>query len=280
MKGLVGALGMFTILPVPPTMDLDERTRRRIMLAFPWAGLVCGLLSALAAGIVLLCDAGDLLAAMVGLAALAGVTGAMHLDGSGDTADGLASRKGPEDALALMRKSDIGPMAVATIILVLLVQAAALASPALVGTGRLVATSDGASFGWERSARLLLAALVCMPTVGRVAATNATVQGIPGARPGGFGSLFTGITSPLQAALDAVAVLLVCAASGWLASGSVALAAVFVVAALASWAVAWRWQEHLLRRLGGLTGDTFGSLIEVSQTAFVILLVLGCGALG
>ena len=269
MKGLVGALGMFTILPVPPTMDLDERTRRRIMLAFPWAGLVCGLLSALAAGIVLLCDAGDLLAAMVGLAALAGVTGAMHLDGIGDTADGLASRKGPEDALALMRKSDIGPMAVATIILVLLVQAAALASPALVGTGRLVATSDGASFGWERSARLLLAALVCMPTVGRVAATNATVQGIPGARPGGFGSLFTGITSPL-----------LCAASGWLASGSVALAAVFVVAALASWAVAWRWQEHLLRRLGGLTGDTFGSLIEVSQTAFVILLVLGCGALG
>lgn len=271
----MGALGMFTLLPVPPVMELDERTRRGLILAFPWAGLVCGLASALVAALVLACDGGAGFAAMAALAALAGVTGAMHLDGVGDTADGLASRKPPAEALALMRRSDIGPMAVATVVLVLLLQAAALSSPALAR----VASGLGPG-GWHRPGGMLVAALLVMPAVGRVAAVNATVQGIPGAHRQGFGALFTGITRPAVAVLDAVAVLAVTALASLLASGRPGAAAVAVVAALASWLVAHRWQQHLLRRLGGLTGDTFGSLVEVTQTSFVVLVALGCGLAG
>lgn len=268
MRSLLQALGMFTLLPVGMVRELDDALCRRLMLAFPWAGLVCGLASGAVASIVLLCGAGDLFAAMAGLTALAGITGAMHLDGVADTADGLASRKGPEDALALMKKSDIGPMGVATVVLVLLLQAGALSSSNL-GGWRLVAT------------------LVCLPMVGRVAALLATIQGIPGARSGGFGALFTGITRPTAAALDTLAVLLVCALAGWLAclpwhhgwTIDWPLASCFVLAAGVSWLVASRWQRHLLRRLGGLTGDTFGSLIEVSQTTFAVVLALVAGPL-
>ncbi|MEL4504664.1 adenosylcobinamide-GDP ribazoletransferase [Luteococcus sp. H138] len=249
---------MFTILPVPPTMDITPEVNRRVMLALPWSGLVCGLISAATAALVLLCGAGDGLAAMAGLAALTGVTGAMHLDGVADTADGLASRKGPEDALALMKKSDIGPMGVATAVLVLLLQAAGLSSAALGG--------------WR-----LVAALACLPMVGRVAALFATVQGIPGARPGGFGSLFTGITRGPAALADAMGVIAVTASAGLLASWRLPIMLAFVAAAGLAWLVAARWQKHLLRRLGGLTGDTFGSLIEVCQTSFVVLLALLCG---
>lgn len=261
MRALVTALGMFTILPVPPTMDITPEVNRRVMLALPWSGLVCGLISAATAALVLVCGAGDGLAAMAGLAALAGVTGAMHLDGVADTADGLASRKGPEDALALMKQSDIGPMGVATAVLVLLLQAAALSSTALGG--------------WR-----LVAALACLPMVGKVAAVLATVQGIPGARPGGFGALFTGITRPAHAAAEVVLVLAVCLVAGWLPSLEPVVGAAFAGAAGLSWLVAARWQKHLLRRLGGLTGDTFGSLIEVSQTTFVVLLALLSGLVG
>lgn len=258
MRSLLAALGMFTILPVPPTMELTPQLNRRLMLAFPWAGLVCGLIAGAAAGLVLVCGAGSTLAAMAGLAALTGVTGAMHIDGVADTADGLASRKGPDDALALMKQSDVGPMGVATAVLVLLLQAAALASEPVAGT-------------------TLVAALTCLPMVGRIAAVLATVRGIPGARPGGFGSLFTGITRPWAATLDASLVLLTCLAAGWLATTNPWVAGAFVGAAGLSWLVGWRWQQHLLRRLGGLTGDTFGSLIEVSQTTFVLALALALG---
>lgn len=252
------ALGMFTLLPVTPTMELDERTNRRIMLAFPWAGLVCGLAAGAVAAIVQLCQGGPLLAAMLGLATLAGITGAMHLDGVADTADGLASRKDPAEALAVMRQSDIGPMGVATVVLVLLVQATALAS-------------------WQLSDWRLVAALVCLPAVGRVSAVLATVRGIPGARAKGFGALFTGITSPAAAAVDAVAVALLCALAGWLTTADLLSALTFPLAAGLAWLVAGGWQRHLLRRLGGLTGDTFGSLIEVAQTTFVVSLALLLG---
>ncbi|WP_394275544.1 adenosylcobinamide-GDP ribazoletransferase [Luteococcus sp.] len=267
LAALRDALGMFTLLPVGSTMELDRAACRRIMLAFPWAGLVCGLVSAAAAALVVLCGAGHQLAAMAGLAALTGVTGAMHIDGVADTADGLASRKGPEDALALMKKSDIGPMGVATAVLVLLLQAAALASDSLASDS----LASGAAGAWP-----LVATLTCLPMVGRIAAVHATVQGVPGARPGGFGSLFTGITPAWAAALDSLAVLAVCAGAGWLVDGRV-LAAGLVAAAVLAWLVANGWQKHLLRRLGGHTGDTFGSLIEVAQTTFAVAAALVTG---
>lgn len=259
MRSLVTALGMFTLLPVPPTMEVTPEVNGKVIVALPWSGLVCGLIGAAAAALVVVCDAGDLMAAMVGLAAITGVTGAMHLDGVADTADGLASRKPPEEALAIMRHSDIGPMGVATVVLVLLLQATALASESLGGLP-------------------LVATLACLPMVGRIAAVHATVEGIPGARAKGFGALFTGVTSRTTAVLDSLAVLLVTAGAGFLAGGS-GLAVGLPLGAVIAWLVAGRWQKHLLRRLGGLTGDTFGSLIEVAQTSFAILAALVCGLL-
>jgi adenosylcobinamide-GDP ribazoletransferase len=50
----------------------------------------------------------------------------MHLDGLADTADGLGSGRRGEAALQIMKKSDIGPFGVATLVLVLLLQVAAL----------------------------------------------------------------------------------------------------------------------------------------------------------
>jgi len=58
------------------------------------------------------------------LATLAAVTGAMHLDGLADTADGIGSRRPAEEALTIMKRSDIGPMGVAALVLVLLTDAA------------------------------------------------------------------------------------------------------------------------------------------------------------
>jgi adenosylcobinamide-GDP ribazoletransferase len=48
---------------------------------------------------------------------------------------------------------------------------------------------------------------------------------------------------------------------------------------LAATGIGTLWRRHLARRLGGLTGDTFGSLIEVSQTGFALFAALLLGAL-
>lgn len=251
--GLHAAVSLFTWIPVP-AVDLDRDTARRAMLALPWVGLIAGLGAGAVAAVVGLLGGGALLAAIAGLAVLAAVSGAMHLDGLADTADGLGSRKPAAEALSVMKASDIGPMGVVALVLVLGLDVAALASPHLTGPS-------------------IAAALLVMPVVGRLGALIGTGRWSVAARPEGLGALVAGVTTDVGLLLNALAVLAVAALAGGLAQGARGVA-VFMLAAMIAGGVAALWQRHLQRRLGGVTGDTLGSLIEVTQAAFVLVLAL------
>lgn len=123
--GIRFAFGTLTALPVRVTR-WDRDTARAGMLAAPLAGLVVGLCAAAAGGLLLLAGAGAPLAAVATTAVPAVLTRGLHLDGLADTADGLGSAKPAEDALRIMKRSDIGPFGVITLLLVLLTQVAAL----------------------------------------------------------------------------------------------------------------------------------------------------------
>ena len=255
MRALLTAIGLFTVIPVRP-FDVDRAAATRAMAALPWVGLLLGGVAGVVAGAVG-AVASPFLGAVLGLAILAGATGALHLDGVADTADGLGSRKPREEALTIMRQSDIGPMGVTALVFVLLLDAAALGTigaPLLAG-----------------------AALAVAAAAGRMAVSIATVSQ-RSARTKGFGALFVGVTAASTAVLNAVLVAAVGVGLGWLTGGwrgAVALA----VAGAFSGAVATFWGRRLLRRFQGWTGDTFGSLIEVTQTAFLVAAAVGCGAL-
>ncbi|MEW2165730.1 adenosylcobinamide-GDP ribazoletransferase, partial [Streptomyces sp. NPDC007084] len=162
--GLRFAFGTLTVLPVTVTR-WDRDAARAGMLCAPWAGLVVGA-GAASAGVALLAmGAGPLLAAVATAAVPAALTRGLHLDGLADTADGLGSGKPAEDALRIMKQSDIGPFGVITLLFVLLAQVAALAE------------AYGAS--WGRGA---LAAVVSA-VAARLALTLAARAGVPPARP-------------------------------------------------------------------------------------------------
>ena len=169
------ALSLFTVIPVRAPAELDADATARAMFWLPAVGLLLGLV---AAGGLAIAAAGrpsvprQLLGAAVAVALLAALTGGLHLDGLADTGDGLGSRRPAADALAIMRRPDIGPLGVVTLVLVLLIQVTALAA---------------VPRGWPAVAALVLAAVT-----GRVAAVLAT--GVPAARPGGLGALVAGRT--------------------------------------------------------------------------------------
>ena len=117
MRALLAAVGLFTVIPVRP-FDVDRRAASRAMAALPVLGLLLGLAAGAVAGLLGWLTS-PLLGAVVGLALLAWLTGALHLDGVADTADGLGSRKPADEALAIMRRSDIGPMGVVVLVFVL-----------------------------------------------------------------------------------------------------------------------------------------------------------------
>ena len=191
-------------------------------------------------------------AAVVGLlvvATLALGTRALHLDGLADTADGLGSGWDPERALAVMKRGDVGPMGVVTLLLTLGLQAAGFATLVVDLTTALTA-----------------GLLIC---ISRAALVLVCRRGVPAARPTGLGVVMAGTVAPGVAAL---VWLLVLAAAGlvtdpaWVGPFTAAVAGLAVLALV----------RHCVRRFGGVTGDVMGAAVEVALT----ILVLGAAVYG
>lgn len=252
--GIRFAFGTLTVLPVRVTR-WDREAARAGMLCAPFAGLVVGLSAAVPGGLLLLFGSGPLLAAVASAAVPAVLTRGLHLDGLADTADGLGGGKPAEDALRIMKQSDIGPFGVITLLFVLLAQVAVLHQ--LYGQG------------WAHGA---MAAVVAGVTA-RLALTLASRQGVPPARPEGLGAAVAG-TVPLRAAAGAaVVVVAACAGAGAVFGGYAPLhQGLAVVGGLAGAQVLLR---HCVRRFGGVTGDVFGAVAEVAATGTLVGLALG-----
>jgi len=258
------ALSLFTVVPAGVGGDLDDAAAVRAVYWLPVLGAGLGLAGSAALVFV---AAGQLsverqfLGAALAVALLAVATGGLHLDGLADTADGLGSRRPADQALQIMRRSDAGPLGVATLVLVLLVQVSALASLPHGWTG-----AGWTGTGWTGASGLVLAAVTS-----RVAVVAAT--GSPSARPSGFGALVAGRTSAVVRVASVLALLAAVVAAG-LALGGPAAAVRGAGAALAGLAVAAlvRWAAR--RRLGGMTGDVFGAIVELSTATVLLVLVL------
>lgn len=249
------AFGTLTALPVRVSR-WDRDTARAGMLCAPLAGLAVGLLAAVPGVLFLLGGSGPLVAAVVSAALPAALTRGLHLDGLADTADGLGSAKPAEDALRIMKQSDIGPFGVITLLFVLLAQVAALHE--LYG------------HGWAQGALGTVATAV----TARLALTLATRRGVPPARPEGLGAAVAGTVPPVSAAAVAGAVVVCCAAAGGTLGGYGA-ALHLAVAALAGLGAAQVMLRHCVRRFGGVTGDVFGALEETAATVTLLALSVG-----
>ncbi|MEU3844851.1 adenosylcobinamide-GDP ribazoletransferase [Streptomyces sp. NPDC028635] len=254
LDGLRFAFGTLTVLPVTVTR-WDRGAARGGMLAAPLAGVVVGALAAGCALALLGLGAGAPLACVAAAAVPAVLTRGLHLDGLADTADGLGSGKPAEDALRIMKQSDIGPFGVLSLIFVLLAQVAALAQ--LYGGS------------WGRGA---LAALVSAATA-RLALTLAARQGVPAARPEGLGAAVAGVVPAGGALLAAVLVTGAAAAGGALLGAHDALRAALAV--LLALGAAELLLRHCVRRFGGVTGDVFGALAETAGTVALLVFCLG-----
>lgn len=254
LDGLRFAFGTLTVLPVR-VHRWDRGAARGGMLAAVLVGLVAGALSVALALLLLLLGAGPPLAAVGSVAVPAVLTRGLHLDGLADTADGLGSGKPAEEALSVMKRSDIGPFGVLTLVLALLAQVAVLA--------------QSYDDSWARGA----AAAVISAVTARLALTLAARGGVPAARPEGLGAAVAGVV-PVPGALALTALCAAGAAAWGLEYGPYgALRA--AAALLFALAVAELLLRRCVRRFGGVTGDVFGALAETAATASLVVLAFG-----
>ena len=258
-EGLRVALGLLSVLPV----RARELTRQRVGRAMELAPLV-GLLLGFLAATVLICarilqgdSASTLLPAVLAVATLALLTRGLHLDGLADLADGLGSYRDAEGARRVMKAPEIGPVGVATLLLVVLVQISALQACAQEGRGTaslILAVATG---------RLAITA-ACSRTPAAAEGLGAVVaqtvrRGITLAWAAGLATAFAAysVVDPDTTGRDSARVVRTALAVGL------------------SLLVCRQLRRHAVRRLGGLSGDVLGALSEIGTAVALVVLSVG-----
>lgn len=241
MRALLLATGMLTALRVPSVTAVSPRLATGALLLAPIAVLPLGLL------VFLVCWGGSALdlpapaVAFAALGVLAVGSRALHLDGLSDVADGLTASHSRERSLSVMKSGSAGPAGVVAVVVVLGVQAAALAT--YVGS-------------WRSAA--LAGLLVC---ASRAALWVTCARPVPPARADGLGVTFTRRVPVVVTVVGWAALAALLALVDPVAGPVTAVATVLAVLALTA---------HTVRRFGGVTGDVYGAAIEV---ALAVLLV-------
>jgi adenosylcobinamide-GDP ribazoletransferase len=233
--GFLSALGKTATEPSPVTMAY-----------FPLVGTALGSVVGLAWSVARRRFAPLLSAALV-VATDAVLTGALHLDGVADTADGLLAHVPTKARLQIMSDPEVGTFGAVALVLTLVTRFSALSalepSPALLG----------ALYCSSRSVMVMGSRL------------------LPYARQEGLASAFL----PAGDGRDPALVAAVAGAGGALLLASSAAGRRGAAAVVAGWAASGLVLEASRRRLGGFTGDVLGAAGVAGETLGLVVAARG-----
>jgi len=239
VKGFLSAIQFITILPWGGGERFDPQ---RMVPYFPIVGIALG-------GLVALFDTvalslwGRSVASLLDVIFLALLTGAFHIDGLGDAADGLLGQRPKEKILAIMKDSRLGTMGLMAIVAGLSIKWAGIA-------------------GLDAKRSLLL---VIVPAFAR-ASMLFGMRCLPYGRPaGGTGIDF--FKHPLKPAAfwGLAAPVLLSIFLGW--------QAIWLFLCFAAITVGLIRYYH--RRVGCITGDMLGAMTEVTEAGLFLLISIG-----
>lgn len=238
LNSLADVQAAFTFLTILPVGYSPGRQPGQAYSWFPLVGLVIGLALAAVASLPLPTAQVRSFCLLLLWVVL---TGGLHLDGFGDSCDGLLATTTPEQRLAILKDPRAGSWAVIGLILLLL--------------GK-----------WLFLQGMAPLALVAPPMVGRCAMVWAAYS-FPAARPTGLGSYFRAGLGRQQVLIATGFTLAVLGGLAWWVEGRVGLLGlvpIFTVTLLGRWAT---------QRLGGgLTGDIYGAICEVTELGCLLVL--------
>jgi adenosylcobinamide-GDP ribazoletransferase len=256
MFALLAAIQFLTRIPIPLRIDYESKLLARSTLFFPFVGLLIGLMVAFVAYLSALFVPSYIVPVIV-VGTWVALTGALHFDGLLDTADGLLSHRSREQMLEIMKDSRIGAMGTMVALFYLLLKIL------------FVFAIFEQQSGWLP---YLLIALI--PIYSRWTMTAAIVFW-PYARTGnGLGSLYQ--ATNIRHFVISSLMMLICSLLPWFAVAQnvdfnlnswllMVSVAVFVTVIFSSLCV---------RRLGGMTGDTYGALNELTELAILCAIVI------
>lgn len=239
MRALLIALQFLTILPVRLQGEFTAQDIGRSLLFYPVVGLLIGIVLSLLGWN--LTSQSPMVSAILVLAVWVTITGALHIDGLADSADAWLGGIGDKaKTLSIMKDPAAGPIAVVTIVLVLLIKFVMLTV--------LLAEQNWWALIWS-----VILARTALPLL------FLTTDYV---RPHGLGS----ILKQQQSGVHTRRLMLLI--------GVLALFSVGLFALLFGLLVFLLLRYLMERRLNGFTGDTAGAMVELIEAALLIFFVL------
>ncbi len=241
---LIIAFQLLTRLPTPQLQEITPLNLGRSLLYYPLVGLVIGLMLAALNGLLFSATI-EVTAALV-LILWVIITGGLHLDGLGDSADAWVGGYGDQKrTLEIMKDPYCGPAAVTVILLVLITKYAAIQHVT------------------EYSQYL---ALIVIPVLSRSFILVLFLT-TPYVRQSGMGESLASHLPRRQAWFVVCGVALLCV----LLLKSAGL--ILLLSALLGFVVLRWW---MLARLKGTTGDTAGAMVELLEVVLLVSFSLFC----
>jgi adenosylcobinamide-GDP ribazoletransferase len=242
IDSLLAALAFYTIVPLPPTWQLNFQ---RIARFAPFIGVLIGGILGMLDWALLLLKMPVLTRSAVVVAAWVWLTGGLHLDGAMDTADGLATLE-DDRRLQIMRDSRVGAFGAIAAIIILLLKTVALSD---LSQERWLILIIAAA--WGRWGQIVAISLYpYLRETGKGLLHKRDVQTIP--------DILTGLL-PL---LGCIGLQIWLFPERWWDAMIVGLGGMSIALSIGFW---------IDRRLGGHTGDTYGATVEWTEVGILLL---------
>ncbi len=263
MKQLALAFQFLTIIPVKVKGDVSAHDLSRSSVFFPVVGAFQGLLAACAVRILSVIFPVEITSGLV-VVILILSNGGFHLDGLADTSDALAVKScGDEEMdrekrLSVMKDSSTGAIGVIAIVLAILLK--------FLFVKNLVINTP---------APLLPSLLFLMPVYSRWVMVPALCHGTS-ARKDGLGNIFAGSVGAGTVVTSFLFVTLFCLLALSFSGGLYMIRALTLYLSLSALLYLFSLLAVLFfrRKFGGLTGDNFGAISEISEILFLVVTTL------
>ncbi|MHA7963160.1 adenosylcobinamide-GDP ribazoletransferase [Paenibacillus sp. CAU 1782] len=261
-QAIAAAFQFLTRIPVPVNVPFERSILSLSAVYFPVAGAAIGVIAALWSWLLLqFLPSGP--AAALGLAGWLALSGGLHMDGWMDTADGVLSHRSREKMLEIMKDSRVGAMGVLAAVLLLFLKISILTE--------LPAASEHSMNGDNAA---LIAAILLSSIWSRTWMTIAMAFWRPATPESGLGRLFSGVN--YSKALMAAIIAVISSLTSLMIIGINIKETILITApcAVAALAVGGTMAVWLNRKLGGLTGDTYGAMNEAVEAAVLLVMLL------
>ena len=255
-----------TRIPIPIKVDYDPKKLGKSIKFFPFVGLIIGFILYYTSIILVKFSKNNLINALIVIVIELMVVGIIHIDGLCDTFDGLFSYREKEKMLEIMKDSRLGSNGALALILYFLIKFVLLYSLLMEDQGETVF------------------AVLTYPVVARLCSVISCASA-PYARGSGMGKTFVDNTKTSGVVIATLITVVYSGAILFYMMGSqfnyflpldlfmksfgVNLLIIVILGLFA-----FSFSKLIERKIGGITGDTLGALLEISSLVYIFLLLV------